>query len=293
MTEETQSKEEKQILSIEEAIARSIPFTSHWVLNIKPLRKLVYDCPLYFGLGNGKRRLYGLKELFRDKPHTVELLNKTVELKINGKDYLSLYRRLLSNPKYVEEYIDLLHPEVRTETARKREINWIQTLFGIQDHSRLELGFNKFNQKFDKKRLEGELTTKSDFVPRGFDERTGNCNYWIYRDCLTYLKRYDWDTYYPSLGVIDGISVCPNTSEDHPDKIIIDFESCFVLPSARNDVHRQNICLEGFERIIDWAYSLNPDEIVFSPGDNVAIYPTFHRDIQTKRTPAEGEKQHN
>lgn len=292
MTKET-IKENTRIFTIEEAIARSIPCDVHHTLRSNSLRELIKDKPLYFGLGNGSDRLHYLKNLYKIEEPEFELLDKSIELKVDGGDYLSTFRRLLNSPETIRKYTQLLNPLVREEIAKGKgrdedeNFFWIRSLFGIADHSAVEAYFTEFSQELNEEKLREDFVAKANFVPEIYDNGRF---YAIYKGCLDYLvEDKGIIDNLPNLGIY-GYGAFRMSERDLPKnfskKVRIPFESSLLIPYEGKDSSRYDICLEGIEKAIEWMHSLSPKEVIFTPGDGVAILPTF----QQKRTSAEGEK---
>ena len=167
--------ETSQTYTLEEAVARSIPQFANEAISTEHLIK---SRPFYFGLGNGHyNRLSELKHLYRNDSVILERLNKTVELQVKGEDYLSTYRALLDTPKSVYHYVALLDPEVKQEISKRKwkeeseEFFWIRSLFGIVDHSGLNVSFREEDERSAEslsRKLEKKLITDGMFIPKYF-----------------------------------------------------------------------------------------------------------------------------
>ncbi len=268
-----------KIFSLEEAMNRSIPRSLQHISGNSSFESLIKKSPLYFGSGNGDYRLKVLKEIYKDKQDKLDLLNKTIELKVDGEEYLSVYRKLLDNPELVKGYVKLLHPTVRKELSKlvDKDIRWIRTIFGINDHSALFAFLKKecgLDEKSVSKIIKKRFLTEVGYEPVSFWE-TGYWQRAIYKNCLDIMKKElpeDHLDNRPNLGIAQS------SCSSNPIGLEISFFHTigFILPREKCDNRRYSICLEGLEKTINWLGSLGAEEVVFTPGDNISIYPTFY-----------------
>ena len=270
------NKKQPELVSIEEAVARSIPSR---IPNHESLIEIARAHPGYFGT---------TRTIFQDdEPHLF------ADLRVDFQKYLDAYQQLLANKRSVLDYTRLLDPKVKYALRNDKldyrftNNNWvpdsddeenihdsIRRLFGVTDHSYLDWALASGYSEED---FKGYL--RQNVLPL-FEPLNESGNNPYLNSCLVLKESYNRvdRIKIPTL-VIDVLFIYPEKNTRITQGMSIPtllFDSCFQIPRGNDEEDLR--CFTGFQETVKRIIACpGIEELIFSTGDFGAFKPTYVR----------------
>lgn len=278
MSEETGN----QILSIEDAVARSMPlclvrgsggglFPLDTSERIKFAQRKTKERPGYFSLAY--LGAWNTEQLERKKDLTGEEhgLGRICAAKVDLDEYLTAFKQLLNHPEKIQDYVELLDPEVKKLVMKSTETS--NGYFGdsayTQNHALIHQLFGMHNCPMIGVTVQPD---KKDEFFQFLDDKL-----WLSFN-ISRKEDYGYSGLFwkKTLKIYPRVSIGSFFKGYNTNSSALEFAGEFSIPSGNTEA--DNLCFQGLNEIVDVLKSYDGlSEICFNTAPNTALYPIFKK----------------